>query len=94
LGIPSISQNDSGDRARELDWGLAGPMALCHLHFVDHDDNICATENSEHDDDETAIEATTYRVSEPGLSLGSKAGLSADTTISMRGLLLKTNDPR
>ena len=32
-------------------------MALYHVHFFDHGDNIYKTHHIEHDDDTTAIEA-------------------------------------
>jgi hypothetical protein len=44
-------------------------MALYRLHFVDHGDNVYATEYLENDDDESAIEAS-HRMNVPSIGAG------------------------
>ena len=44
-------------------------MVLYRLHFVDHGDNVYATEYLEHEDDESAIEAA-RRMNVPSIGAG------------------------
>jgi hypothetical protein len=44
-------------------------MALYRVHFVDHGDNVYATEYVEHDDDESAIKAA-HRLNVPSIGAG------------------------
>jgi hypothetical protein len=44
-------------------------MALYRVHFVDHGDNVYATEYLQHDDDESAIEAA-HRMNVPSIGAG------------------------
>jgi hypothetical protein len=44
-------------------------MGLYRVHFVDHGDNVYATEYLEHDDDESAIEAA-HRMNVPSIGAG------------------------
>jgi hypothetical protein len=44
-------------------------MVLDRVHFVDHGDNVYATEYLEHDDDESAIEAA-HRMNMPSIGAG------------------------
>jgi hypothetical protein len=44
-------------------------MVLYRVHFVDHGDNVYATEYLEHDDDESAIQAA-HRMNVPSIGAG------------------------
>ena len=44
-------------------------MALYRVHFVDHGDNVYATEYVEHEDDASAIEAA-HRMNVPSIGAG------------------------